>query len=169
MIPYWSLFLGLYPKMIGMALFWNNIKELQVPHISEPQRFIICFFFFWCTLTCVLNVYLFNVITDCENKFPLGDKRMNLNLKLNVKGYEEIRLVVVLPGGTETLTNELCFYFLTTYDHLHPWLQVQNTAICLHPLRRQLLITDKNKGGKKNQVSLLLKMTRIFLFLTRSE
>lgn len=54
-----------------------------------------------------------------------------------MKGYQqEIGLVVVLSDGGQTLRNELRFHLLTTYDDLHPRLQVQNTAICLCPLKQ---------------------------------
>lgn len=52
-----------------------------------------------------------------------------------MKGYQESGLVAVLPDAGQTLRNELRFHLLTSYDDLHPRLQVQNTAICLCPLK----------------------------------
>ncbi len=54
-----------------------------------------------------------------------------------MKGYQESRLVEVLSDEGQTLSNQLRFHLFTTYDDLHPRLQVENTAICLCPLNTQ--------------------------------
>ena len=74
-------------------------------------------------------------------------KTLNLHFKLMeemastrgpvMKGYQEIGLVVVLLDEGQTLCNELRFHLVTTYDDLHPRLQVENTAICLQSVKIQ--------------------------------
>lgn len=54
-----------------------------------------------------------------------------------MKGYQEIGLVVVLLDVGQTLCNELGFHLLTTYDDLHPRLQVENTTIGLQSEKMQ--------------------------------
>lgn len=54
-----------------------------------------------------------------------------------MKGYQEIGLVVVLLDEGQTLCNELGFHLLTTYDDLHPRLQVENTTICLQSVKTE--------------------------------
>lgn len=53
-----------------------------------------------------------------------------------MEGYQKNGFVVVLSNGGQTLSNELRFHLLTTYDNLHPRLQIQNAAVCLHPLNK---------------------------------
>lgn len=57
-----------------------------------------------------------------------------------MKAYQEVGLVEVFFDVGQTLSNELRFHLLTTNDDLHPRLQVQNTAICLRPLKTQVSI-----------------------------
>lgn len=52
-----------------------------------------------------------------------------------MRGYQGNGLVVVLSDVGQTLSNQLRFHLLTTNDDLHPGLQVENTAICLRPLK----------------------------------
>ena len=68
-----------------------------------------------------------------------------------MKGYQEGRPVVVLSDAGQTLSNELRFHLFTTYDDLHPRLQVQNTAVGLQPKKTRtninLFITAKEKSS----------------------
>lgn len=57
-----------------------------------------------------------------------------------MRGYQEVRLVMVLLDEGQTLSNELSFHFLTTNDNLHPGLQVKNAAICLHAMRKSWML-----------------------------
>lgn len=71
----------------------------------------------------------------CAVKF---ERRKKKNDWAVMRGYQEVRLVMVLLDVGQTLSNELSFHFLTTNDNLHPGLQVKNAAICLHAMKKKL-------------------------------
>lgn len=78
-----------------------------------------------------------------------------------MKGYLEFGVVVVLSDMGQSLSDELSFHLLTTYDDLCPRLQVENAAICLHPLKHKYqLFTQANGKCIKSQNSSMVFFSR---------
>lgn len=75
-----------------------------------------------------------------KKKTPNQTNKINNTSWAVMRGYQKVRLVMVLLDESQTLSNELSFHFLTSNDNLQAGLQVKNAAIFLHAMRKSWML-----------------------------